>query len=94
MKKILIEASALEQDRPSGVNYFTDGFSRALEENLTDTEVSYFWLNFLGKKSPINPLVKAAFESGRLVNQRPANPVNYDDLSEKWQQRAKELNKK
>jgi glycosyltransferase involved in cell wall biosynthesis len=66
MKKILIEASVLEQDRPSGVNYFTDGFSRALEENLTDTEVSYFWLNFLGKKSPINPLVKAAFESGRL----------------------------
>ncbi|EJF99097.1 hypothetical protein FF52_21669 [Flavobacterium sp. F52] len=42
----------------------------------------------------IETILVRAFESGRLVNQRPANPVNYDDLSEKWQQRAKELNKK
>ncbi|WP_369014757.1 DUF4294 domain-containing protein [Flavobacterium anhuiense] len=42
----------------------------------------------------IETILVRAFESGRLVNQKPANPVNYDDLSEKWQQRAKELNKK
>lgn len=42
----------------------------------------------------IETILVRAFESGRLVNQRPANPVGYDDLSTKWQQRAKELNKK
>ncbi len=42
----------------------------------------------------IETILVRAFESGRLVNQKPANPVNYDDLSVKWQQRAKELNKK
>lgn len=66
MKKLLIEASVLEQDRPSGVNYFTDGFARALEEHTTDTRIEYFWLNFLGKKAPINPLIQKALESGRL----------------------------
>ncbi|KRD63602.1 hypothetical protein ASE40_21595 [Flavobacterium sp. Root935] len=42
----------------------------------------------------IETILVRAFESGRLVNQKPANPVNYDDLSVKWQQSAKELNKK
>lgn len=42
----------------------------------------------------IETILVRAFESGRLTNQKPANPVNYDDLSSKWQQRAKELNKK
>jgi alpha-1,3-rhamnosyl/mannosyltransferase len=69
MKKLLIEASVLEQDRPSGVNYFTDGLSRALEEH-TDIEVNYFWLNFLGKKQPTNPLVKNASAEGRLQQLR------------------------
>ncbi|HEY1195795.1 DUF4294 domain-containing protein [Flavobacterium sp.] len=42
----------------------------------------------------IETILVRAFESGRLVNQKSANPVDYDDLSSKWQQRAKELNKK
>jgi hypothetical protein len=42
----------------------------------------------------IETILVRAFESGRLVNQKSANPVDYDDLSNKWQQRAKELNKK
>ncbi|MFD2942340.1 DUF4294 domain-containing protein [Flavobacterium notoginsengisoli] len=42
----------------------------------------------------IETILVRAFESGRLANQKPANPVDYDDLSSKWQERAKELNKK
>lgn len=42
----------------------------------------------------IETILVRAFESGRLSNQKPANPVDYDDLSSKWQERAKELNKK
>ncbi|WP_125723754.1 DUF4294 domain-containing protein [Flavobacterium ustbae] len=42
----------------------------------------------------IETILVRAFESGRLMNQKPANPVNYDDLAEKWQQKAKELTKK
>lgn len=42
----------------------------------------------------IETILVRAFESGRLMNQKPANPVDYDDLLNKWQQRAKELSKK
>lgn len=42
----------------------------------------------------IETILIRAFESGRLANQKSANPVDYDDLSSKWQKRAKELNKK
>src|SRR6218665_1492 len=42
----------------------------------------------------IETILVRAFESGRLANQKPANLVDYDDLSSKWQERAKELNKK
>lgn len=42
----------------------------------------------------IETILVQAFESGRLVNQKSANPVNYDDLSVKWQERAKELKNK
>ncbi|MET3026436.1 DUF4294 domain-containing protein [Flavobacterium sp. UW10123] len=42
----------------------------------------------------IETILVRAFESGRLVNQRPAHPVDYEDLSEKWQLKAKELEKK
>jgi alpha-1,3-rhamnosyl/mannosyltransferase len=67
MKKILIEASVLEQDRPSGVNYFTDGLARALEAVSGNSfTVGYFWLNFLGRKSAHNPLVQTAQKDSRL----------------------------
>ncbi|MBP1222296.1 DUF4294 domain-containing protein [Flavobacterium sp. 1355] len=38
----------------------------------------------------IETILIRAFESGRLINQKPANPINYNDLAEKWQQKAKE----
>jgi hypothetical protein len=38
----------------------------------------------------IETILVRAFESGRLVNQKPAKPVNYNDLAEAWQQKAKE----
>jgi glycosyltransferase involved in cell wall biosynthesis len=71
MKKLLIEASVLEQDRPSGVNYFTDGLARALEAASGDSfTVGYFWLNFLGRKTARNPLVQSAQTGGRLQQLR------------------------
>ena len=67
MKKILIEASVLEQDRPSGVNYFTDGLARALESTSNrSVRLEYFWLNFMGKKQPHNQLVRKAAKDSRL----------------------------
>jgi hypothetical protein len=41
----------------------------------------------------IETILVRAFESGRLVNQKPASPVNYDDLTEKWDQKAKAISK-
>jgi alpha-1,3-rhamnosyl/mannosyltransferase len=74
--RLLIEASVLEQDRPSGVNYLTAGLAAELEK-LQDAEFSigYFWLNFLGKKTPHNPSVQQAQKRGalqqiRLIPQR------------------------
>ena len=42
----------------------------------------------------IETILVRAFESGRLYNQKPAQPVNYDDLANHWEQLAKTLNKK
>lgn len=42
----------------------------------------------------IETILVRAFESGRLLNQIPANPVNYNNLMEHWETKAKELNKK
>ncbi|WP_166926453.1 DUF4294 domain-containing protein [Flavobacterium poyangense] len=39
----------------------------------------------------IETILVRAFESGRLINQKPAQPVDYDDLSNHWQEKAKEL---
>jgi hypothetical protein len=33
-----------------------------------------------------------AFESGRLINQTPAKPVNYDDLTDFWLNKAVKAN--
>ncbi len=69
--KLLIEASVLEQDRPSGVNYLTDGLAAELETLQDDSfKVGYFWLNFLGRKSPHNRSVKAAVARGSLQQLR------------------------
>ena len=42
----------------------------------------------------IESILVRAFESGRLVSQKSANPVNYDDLMNHWEAKAKEVNKK
>ncbi|MEZ0184573.1 hypothetical protein B0A75_19695 [Flavobacterium oncorhynchi] len=41
----------------------------------------------------IETILVRAFESGRLLNQTPANPVNYDNLMEHWEAKAKAVNK-
>lgn len=67
MKKILIEASALEQDKPTGVNYFTEGISSGLNQVAENKiEIGYFWLNFLGRKKPKNNYTKLADSKGLL----------------------------
>ncbi|TDO97143.1 DUF4294 domain-containing protein [Flavobacterium sp. 245] len=38
----------------------------------------------------IETILQRAFESGRLVNQKAANPVNYNDLMNHWEEKAKE----
>ncbi|WP_281233358.1 DUF4294 domain-containing protein [Flavobacterium gelatinilyticum] len=42
----------------------------------------------------IETILVRAFESGRLINQKSANPVNYNDLMQHWETKAKEINKK
>ena len=41
----------------------------------------------------IEAILVRAFESGRLANQKAANPVNYDDLLNHWEAKAKTVNK-
>lgn len=36
----------------------------------------------------IETILFRAFNRGRLVKQEPANPINYDDLSDFWEQKA------
>ncbi|MEO7978091.1 DUF4294 domain-containing protein [Flavobacterium sp.] len=42
----------------------------------------------------IETILVRAFESGRLYNQKPSQPVNYEDLASHWEELAKTLNKK
>jgi hypothetical protein len=42
----------------------------------------------------IETILLRAFDSGRLVNQKSANPVNYDDLMNYWETKAKAINTK
>lgn len=42
----------------------------------------------------IETILVRAFESGRLVNQKPANPVNYNDLATHWEEKAQTTAKK
>jgi hypothetical protein len=42
----------------------------------------------------IETILIRGFESGRLINQTPANPVDYGDLMARWETKAKEQNKK
>ena len=40
----------------------------------------------------IETILVRAFESGRLINQTPAKPVNYDDLTDYWLNKAVKAN--
>ena len=40
----------------------------------------------------IETILVRAFESGRLINQTPARPVNYDDLTDFWLSKAVKAN--
>lgn len=42
----------------------------------------------------IETILVRAFESGRLINQKPANPVNYNDLATHWEEKAQTTDKK
>lgn len=38
----------------------------------------------------IETILQRAFESGRLVNQKPAKPINYNQLMNQWEAKAKQ----
>jgi hypothetical protein len=42
----------------------------------------------------IETILVRAFESGRLINQKTANPVNYNDLATHWEEKAQTTDKK
>lgn len=42
----------------------------------------------------IETILKRAFDHGRLVRQAPATPIDYDQLTDYWEAKAQEVNKK
>jgi len=62
----------------------------------SNTTAKMFDLNLKQQYSPyqvnedylIETILVRAFESGRLINQTPAKPVNYDDLTDFWLNKA------
>lgn len=65
----------------------------------SNTAASMFDINLKTKYQPyqsnedylIETILVRAFESGRLQNQTPSNPVNYDSLTDAWETRAANL---
>ena len=68
MKKIIIESSAIAHANKSGVGYFAEHLSEALDVAAKehDTSVNYFWLNFLRRKQADSVLLQKAENEGRL----------------------------
>ncbi|WP_343694249.1 DUF4294 domain-containing protein [Flavobacterium sp.] len=60
-------------------------FDISLKEEYKPYEVNEDYL--------IETILVRGFESGRLINQTPAKPVNYNDLMEHWEAKAKEVKK-
>lgn len=66
----------------------------------SNTTAKMFDLNMKTQYSPyevnedylIETILVRAFESGRLINQPPAKPVNYDDLTDFWLAKAIKAN--
>ena len=67
----------------------------------SNTTAKMFDLNLKAKYSPyevnedylIETILIRAFDSGRLIEQKPAKPVNYDDLTNYWIEKAEKTNK-
>lgn len=63
----------------------------------SNTAASMFDINLKTKYAPfdvnedymIETILVRAFDSGRLQNQNPANPVDYDSLTDSWESKAK-----
>ena len=68
----------------------------------SNTAASMFDINLKSEYAPyesnedffIETILQRAFQSGRLINQPPANPVDLDKLNEFWENKAEELKKK
>ncbi|MFV8353379.1 DUF4294 domain-containing protein [Flavobacterium sp. XS2P14] len=67
----------------------------------SNTAASMFDINLKTKYAPfdvnedylIETILVRAFDSGRLQNQNPAKPVDYDNLTDFWESRAEKLKK-
>lgn len=67
----------------------------------SNTTAKMFDINLKTQYSPyqvnedylIETILVRAFESGRLINQTPAKPVNYDELTDFWLNKAIKSNK-
>ena len=67
----------------------------------SNTAASLFDINLKTKYAPfdvnedylIETILVRAFDSGRLQNQNPAKPVDYDSLADSWESRAEKLKK-
>ena len=67
----------------------------------SNTAASMFDINLKTKYAPfdvnedylIETILARAFDSGRLQNQNPAKPVDYNNLTDSWESRAENLKK-
>ena len=75
----------------SGFKAFVSNTTANLFDISLKTEYKPYGVN---EDYLIETILVRAFESGRLLNQTPANPVNYDNLMEHWEAKAKAINKK
>ncbi|MFH6935523.1 DUF4294 domain-containing protein [Flavobacterium sp. FlaQc-30] len=74
----------------SGFKAFVSNTTANLFDISLKTEYKPYGVN---EDYLIETILVRAFESGRLLNQTPANPVNYDNLMEHWEAKAKAVNK-
>ncbi len=68
----------------------------------SNTAASMFDINLKSQYAPytvnedflIETILQRAFESGRLINQPPSNPVDIDNLNDFWESKAQQINNK
>jgi len=75
----------------SGFKAFVSNTTANLFDISLKTEYKPFEVN---EDYLIETILVRAFESGRLSNQKAANPVNYDELMIRWEEKAKASSKK